>query len=89
MLEWTHDSTTCPDPDCDGDTDCDRFPTVNDRIAMAEAAYEEYAGGDGTVLSDFVLDVLLFLKSNGWSLKDIKEHWKSATQELKTLTRPN
>lgn len=60
-LEWTHE--TCDKPGCDGTTACPDFPTVNDRIHMARAAYGEYAESDGTSVIDFALDVLLFAQS--------------------------
>ena len=60
-LAWTH--SKCGKPGCDGATDCPNFPTVTDRINMAQAAYEEYAEEDGTSEIDFALDVLLFVRS--------------------------
>ena len=60
-LEWTHEK--CRKPACDGTTDCPGFPTVNDRINMAKAAYEEFSESDGTSVIDFTLDVLLFTQS--------------------------
>jgi hypothetical protein len=60
-LEWTHEN--CRQPACDSTTDCPGFPTVEDRIRMAQAAYEEYAQSDGTSVIDFALDVLLFTQS--------------------------
>jgi hypothetical protein len=60
-LEWTHEK--CKKPACDGTTKCPGFPTVKDRISMAQAAYEEYAESDGTPVVDFALDVLLFTQS--------------------------
>jgi len=39
------------------------FPTIQDRINMARAAYEAYAESDGTSLIDFALDVLLLAQS--------------------------
>ena len=60
-LQWTHEK--CRQPACDGTTACAGFPTVNDRINMAKAAYEEYAAEDGTSVIDFALDVLLFAQS--------------------------
>ncbi len=60
-LEWTHER--CGKPACDGTTDCAGFPTINDCINMARAAYEEYAESDGTSVIDFALDVFLFAQS--------------------------
>src|SRR5947209_7962021 len=60
-LEWTHEK--CRKPACDGTPDCPGFPTVEDRVRMAQAAYEEYAESDGTSVIDFALDVLLFAQS--------------------------
>src|SRR3989449_11536046 len=60
-LEWTHDK--CRNPACAGTTACSSFPTVQDRINMAKAAYEQYAESDGTSVIDFALDVLLFTQS--------------------------
>jgi hypothetical protein len=60
-LEWTHEK--CRKPACDGTTSCPGFPTVQDRINMAGAAYREFAESDGTSVIDFALDVLLFTKS--------------------------
>ncbi len=55
-LEWTH--AKCGKPGCDATRNCPSFPTVEDRIVMAQAAYGEYAEPDGTSLLDFALDVL-------------------------------
>jgi len=60
-LEWTHEK--CTKPGCDSTTACPGFPTRQDRINMAKAAYEEYADSDGTSVIDFALDVLLFAQS--------------------------
>ncbi len=57
-LEWTHE--TCAE-DCPGTTDCPNFPTIKDRIDMADAAYAEYSESDGTPAVDFLSDVLLFV----------------------------
>ena len=60
-LEWTHEK--CRKPACDSTTACPGFPTRQDRINMAKAAYEEYAVSDGTSVIDFALDALLFAQS--------------------------
>jgi len=60
-LEWTHEK--CRQPACEGTTTCPGFPTIQDRIHMAKAAYEEYAASDGTSVIDFALDVLVFAES--------------------------
>ena len=60
-LEWTHEK--CGKPACDGTTACRGFPTRQDRINMAKAAYEEYAVSDGTSVIDFAIDALLFAQS--------------------------
>ena len=68
-LEWTHEQ--CRKPACNGTIDCPGFPTVQDRIHMAGAAYEEYGESDGTSVIDFALDVLLFAKSEHASDKTL------------------
>src|SRR2546426_567138 len=60
-LEWTHEK--CRQTACDGTTHCAGFPTIQDRINMAKAAYAEYSETDGTSVIDFALDVLLFAQS--------------------------
>lgn len=56
-LQWTHQKCG---PACPETTECHRFPTVLDRLAMARSAYVEYSETDGTWLEDIVVDVLLF-----------------------------
>lgn len=60
-LEWTHDAKTCPADPCTGDTDCDGFPSIADRVDMARAAFQEYSEADGTSIQDFFVDVCMFL----------------------------
>lgn len=66
-LEWTHDWGTCPrrDKNCWGDKECPEFPTREDRIAMARAAYREYAEADDTPLEEFVQDVEMLARADG------------------------
>jgi hypothetical protein len=61
-LEWMH---RCDRADCTGDTDCPAFPTVSDRMAMAEAAFNEYSEADGTTFTDFVHDVMMLAIRRG------------------------
>ncbi len=61
-LEWTHEK--CGKRRCTGTTGCPAFPTLKDRIHMAQAVYGEYAETDGTTLIDFALDVLLLAQSH-------------------------
>ena len=60
-LEWTHDR--CSHPGCTECTDCEAFPTVRDRLTMAQAAYDEYAEADSSSVTAFALDVLLLAQS--------------------------
>jgi hypothetical protein len=82
-LEWTHEK--CRKPECNGTTDCPGFPTIQDRINMAQAAYEEYAESDGTSVIDFALDVLLFTQSQ--SPRDATLLPRLATQARRELAR--
>lgn len=70
-LEWTHDWAKCPKQKttCPGDTTCLEFPTSADRIAMARAAYAEYAEADDTPLEDFVQDVEMLARAEGLEQK--------------------
>jgi len=61
-LEWTHAARTCPaGADCARTTNCACFPTVPDRVAMAQAAFDAYAEADGTSLDDFLADIALLV----------------------------
>ena len=85
-LQWTHEK--CRKPECDGTTDCPGFPTFQDRINMAKAAYEEYAESDGTSVIDFALDVLLFAQSQFHSDKTLMSRLaKQSGREWKTRAR--
>lgn len=68
MLEWAHEQSDCPvyrstrrhhTGQCTGNTSCEAFPTLTDRCNMAEGAYREYAGSDGTQFIDFFRDVVI------------------------------
>jgi hypothetical protein len=86
-LVWTHEK--CAKPACDGTTNCPNFPTVQDRVNMARAAYSEYAEADGTSLTDFALDALLLLQSERPRSRSILmrlakrafQEWKAARQQ--------
>ncbi len=67
-LEWTHDGQTCPLAGCAGNKDCLYFPTPEDRMNMAEAAFQEYAEADGNSFDDFCRDVQL-LAEQRYSMK--------------------
>lgn len=87
-LEWTHEK--CTKPGCDATTSCAGFPTVKDRISMAQAAYEEYAESDGTSVIDFALDVLLFTQSqSAQDLTLLPRLAKQAGRELRAHARRN
>lgn len=65
-LVWTHEPEQCDMGEkCTTDTDCEGFPTQQDRIAMARAAYQLYAEADGTDLVDFVQDVEMLARAEG------------------------
>jgi hypothetical protein len=69
-LEWKHYQAICPKKEgCSGDTACLEFPTIHDRLAMAQAAYREYSEADDTPLVDFVADVLLLAMAEGIRIK--------------------
>ena len=70
--------------DCPGDTSCAAFPTRGDRIAMAQAAFNEYGEADGTEFADFLLDVLAFGRSE-FELSDawLKAAWEQVKREEK------
>ena len=62
-MEWTH--TKCSREDCLENTECPGFPTMQDHIAMANAAFEAYAEPDGTSFLDFIQDVCLLAIHRG------------------------
>src|SRR5712671_5536727 len=87
-LQWAHER--CGKPACDGTTNCSGFPTINDRIDMARAAYDEYAEADGTSVIDFALDVLLFVQSEHDSdAALLKRLTKQAGREWRENARRN
>jgi len=70
-IKWAHDKVTCSNPKCPGDKTCGVFPSRQDHINHAEAAYALYAKADGTEFQDFVIDVIMAAEARGFMLKDV------------------
>jgi hypothetical protein len=57
-IKWRHVSEACPLVTCPATTDCPEFPTVADRIALAEEAFQEYAQ-ERPGFTEFLEDICL------------------------------